>query len=136
MSRPVRRSNGPVGPRSDMQLDNWLLKAIEPELATRLQGAFREQELSQGAVLQVEGDPVDHVYFPDTALIGGFSALSSGEEVQTAMIGRDGALGVFEACGSRRASFRAEVQLAGRAWVIRAEEYRRVFERSPALREQ
>ena len=55
-------------------------------------------------------------FFPDGALIGVVCAMPNGDAVQTAMIGWDGALGVFEACGSRRSAFLAEVQVAGAAW--------------------
>jgi len=46
----------------------------------------------------------------------------------------DGALGVFEACGTRQSAFLAEVQVEGSALVMAADDYRRMYEASEALR--
>ena len=81
-----------------------------------------------------QGDEVEAVYFPEGALIGLISATPSGEAVQTAMVGWDGALGVFEACGSRKSAFLAEVQIPGSAWRMNARAYRDLFGASDALR--
>lgn len=119
-----------------MQRANWLISCIEPEVWGSASKRLREVELTRGEVLQVEGEPVEQVYFPEGALIGLYSSLPSGDDIETAMVGWDGALGVFEACGSRRSTCRAQVHVAGRAWRMGAEDYHRLFERSPRLREQ
>lgn len=114
---------------------NWLIDAIEPELWPSISKDLRQVDLERGEVLQAEGERVEEVYFPETALIGLFSCLPSGDLVEAAMVGWDGALGVFEACGSKRATCRAQVHIAGRAWRMRAADYQRAFECSQALRE-
>jgi CRP-like cAMP-binding protein len=119
-----------------MQRPNWLLAGLEPTVREQLSPALRPVELERGRTLQAEGEPVEHVYFPEGAVVGLFSNLPEGQLILTAMAGWDGALGVFEACGSRRACYEAQVQVAGRAWRLRTEDYQRAFERSPALRER
>ena len=118
-----------------MERANWVIGSLEPELRADLAGDLLQVELHRGQVLQTEGDAIEQVYFPTGAVIGLFSTLPTGEVIQTAMVGWDGALGVFEACGSRRATCRAWVQVPGRSWRMRADVYRRAFERSNALRE-
>lgn len=113
---------------------NWLLKATDPAVHTRFEPHLRHVRLTRGQVLQRAGEEVAKVYFPEGALIGVISTLASGEAVQTGMIGWDGALGVFEACGTRQSAFQAEVLVEGEAWVMTAEDYRAMYDASPALR--
>jgi CRP-like cAMP-binding protein len=113
---------------------NWLLGSIEPGVRARFEPLIRRVDLARGAVLQRAGETVERVYFPQGALIGLISAMPAGDSVQTAMIGRDGALGVFEACGTRQSAFLAEVEVEGPAYAMAAEDYRRLYEASAALR--
>jgi len=113
---------------------NWLLEALEPEVRARFQPRLKPIELKRGEVLQSPGETVSRVYFPQGALIGLISAMPAGDAVQTAMVGWDGALGVFEACGTRQSAFLAEVQVEGSALVMAADDYRRMYEASEALR--
>lgn len=113
---------------------NWLLKAVEPAILARFEGALRLVALTRGQTLQRPGEIVSQVYFPEGALVSVVSALPGGEAVQTSMIGWDGALGAFEACGTRRSAFLAEVQVAGEAWAASADDYRRIYEASDNLR--
>ena len=113
---------------------NWLLRSVDPALLAQTEPRMRRLTLTRGQVLQQPGEAIENVYFPEGALIGLISALPAGDSVQTAMIGWDGALGVFEACGSRRSAFLAEVQVEGAAWVMSDDDYRRMYEASGDLR--
>jgi CRP-like cAMP-binding protein len=113
---------------------NWLLDAVEPAVRARFEPRLRRVHLERGEVLLQAGDPIADVYFPEGALIGLISAMPAGDSVQTAMVGWDGALGVFEACGTRRSAFLAEVQIAGPACRLAAEDYRGLYDASGALR--
>jgi CRP-like cAMP-binding protein len=114
--------------------DNWLLRTVDPPVRARFASRLRRIELARAEVLQRPGEPVERVFFPEGALLGMINAMPSGDSVQTAMVGWDGALGVFEACGTRRSSVLAEVQVAGPAWTMSAEDYRRMYEDCGALR--
>jgi len=113
---------------------NWLLNVLEPAVRARFEPHMRHIRLSRGQVLQRAGEEVLKVYFPEGVLISVISTLASGEMVQTGMIGWDGALGGFEACGTRHSAFQADVLVAGEAWVMTAEDYRGMYDASPALR--
>jgi CRP-like cAMP-binding protein len=117
-----------------MKPTNWLLAALEREARARFQPNLRPTPLRKGEVLMRPGEAVERVYFPVTALISLISAMPAGDTVQTAMIGRDGALGVFEACGTRRSAFLCEVAVAGEASSMSAEDYRGMYGASEALR--
>lgn len=113
---------------------NWLLRCLEPKVRERFEPRLRQVELERGETLLHPGQEVEKVYFPEGALIGLISVMPGGDVVQTATVGWDGALGVFEACGTRQGAFRAEVQVEGPAWAMGAEDYRRMYAASDELR--
>lgn len=113
---------------------NWLIDQVEPQVRRSFAEAIRGVELPKGRVLLHPGDEVESVYFPEGSLIGLSSSTPAGEAVQTALIGWDGALGVFEACGTRTSRCQAEVLVEGTALAMAADDYRRMFDASEALR--
>ena len=113
---------------------NWLLSAIEPENRVDFGPRIVPVELRRGEELHSPSDAVEFVYFPDGALIGVLSETLSGETVVTGLIGFDAALGVFEACGSRKAHMRGLVLVGGAAYRMRASDYRGLYDSSPGLR--
>jgi CRP-like cAMP-binding protein len=113
---------------------NRLLDALEPAVLEKFSGRFVPKELKNGETLQDAGETVETVQFPVGGLIGLFSDTPDGESVLTAMIGRDGALGAFAACGSRKSLSKAVVQIAGKSWCLPANTYREMFVDSEALR--
>lgn len=113
---------------------NWLLSAIEPETMADLGARLSPVDLRKSDELHLPSDTVEYVYFPDGALIGVVSETQHGESVVTGLIGFEGALGAFEACGSRRAHMRGVVLVPGGAWRMRASDYRALYDNSPGLR--
>lgn len=132
MRRSVAMSAG-ISTRNMPRRRNWLLNALEPAIHARFDPHMRHIRLTRGQLLQRAGDAVEKVYFPEGALIGVSSTLPAGEAVQTTVIGWDGALGAFEACGTRQSALQAEVLVDGEAWVMTAEDYRRMYNASEAL---
>lgn len=113
---------------------NEILAEIEPAVALKFGAHLERVELTRGQVLQETGDPVDWVWFPENALICIASESVEGESVSGGMVGRNGAFGAFEACGSRLSYARALVQIDGEAWRIRDHHYRDLFHLSANLR--
>jgi CRP-like cAMP-binding protein len=113
---------------------NVLLRELEPPLLARYRDRLQLIEFSKGEVLQESGEAVDWVYFPESGLIALASETLAGEVVAGETVGWDGAVGVFEACGSRRTFARAVVQIPGAAWRVRAAAYRELFDQSAGLR--
>jgi len=113
---------------------NTVLGAVEQPIRERFEPRFERVCLTKGQVLQETGDEVEWVYFPETGLVGLATETAGGESAQCATVGYDGAVGVFEACGSRRVFHRSVVQAPGVAWRARASTYRELFEQSASLR--
>lgn len=113
---------------------NTVLGSVEAPVRDRFEARFERVPLSKGQVLQETGDEVEWVYFPESGLVGLATETAGGESAQCATVGYDGAVGVFEACGSRRVFHRSVVQAPGEAWRVRASNYRELFENSAGLR--
>jgi CRP-like cAMP-binding protein len=92
---------------------NRLLAGLAPADFALLAPHLSETTIDQGTVLQDVGQPIKRVYFPHNGLISLLGILPDGRAVDTATIGREGAIGLSAGLGSRIALSRAVVQLAG-----------------------
>jgi len=81
------------------------LKLLEPHL--------RLLDLQQQKILFEAGGSVSTVYFPYDAVISLVVAVSTGETVEAAMVGRDGVVGAAAALDGNIAISRAIVQISG-----------------------
>jgi CRP-like cAMP-binding protein len=113
---------------------NALLAVVEPAVRLQFSTHLQTYELRRGDVLHDQGEDLEWVYFPTKGLVAIFSETVDGESVGCAMVGYDGAIGVFEACGSQQSFAKAAVQIEGEAIRLRASTYRELFDQSRALR--
>ena len=113
---------------------NGLLSTLEPELLEHLSPRPRLVEIARGEILIPHGQALEAVYFPVSGLIGILAETPDGDAVDSALIGKEGGVGIFEACGSRRFSGEAVVHVPGLALRMAAQAYRQLFELSPSLR--
>lgn len=95
---------------------------------------LKTAELAHQSVLYEPGDIVSKIYFPHAAVISLVVTLTTGEMVEAAMVGRDGMVGALAAFDGPTSVSRMLVQVQGAASMIEAEQFRRVAERSEALR--
>jgi CRP-like cAMP-binding protein len=92
---------------------NLLLASFNQNDLAALRPHLRPIRLDQRHVVFEPGDLVDQVYFSTGAIFSLVIGLSTGEMVETAMIGRDGVLGASSALDSKISTVRAIVQLPG-----------------------
>lgn len=104
--------------------DNLLLASLSPGDLAALQPSLKLVDLEQEQVLFEAGDSIDATYFPTSAVISIVVALSSGQVVEAAMVGRDGVIGASAALDGRKSLSRAVIQLSGRAMVCNLAELR------------
>jgi hypothetical protein len=104
-----RVEENPVG-----ELGNNLLKALRPSDAATLNRYLEPWIGGRGEIIYEPGDPVRHVYFPcGPSMISYLIVLQDGSAVETALIGREGAVGGIVSQGRLPAFARAEVQFPG-----------------------
>lgn len=95
-------------------LNNNLLRALHPEDLRLLEALVTEWHGERGRILYEPGDTVRHVYFPcGSSLISYLVVLDDGRAIETALVGREGAIGGIVSQGRLPAYARAEVQFPG-----------------------
>ena len=72
---------------------NRLLTALAPADFSLLASKLKNISLSQGELLQEAGEPIKHVYFPQSGMISLLTVMQNGSAVETATVGREGAMG-------------------------------------------
>lgn len=93
---------------------NNLLRRLRPEDWELLAPRIEEWSARLGTVLYSPGDDVRYAYMPcEQSLISYLVILSDGQAIETALVGREGAIGGIVSQGRLPAYARAEVQLGG-----------------------
>jgi CRP-like cAMP-binding protein len=92
---------------------NQLLGALEPDSQQRLEGELEAVDVKLKQIICEAGANLDHVYFPQGAVLSLLTLMEDGTAIETANIGREGAFGLFAAMFSRVSFNRCLVQLEG-----------------------
>jgi CRP-like cAMP-binding protein len=100
--------------------DNRLLAALPREMVELMGHELKQIALAQGQALYEPGEPIDQIYFPQSGMISLLVVAKDGAAIETAIIGREGAVGLHGALGKRLSFTRATTQIPGRFSVIRA----------------
>lgn len=116
-------------------LKNRLLSALPSEDRGWLAPHLSTVDLEKGRLLYDPGDPIDQVYFPEDCLISLLTLMENGAAIESATIGREGALGLMCAVAPRQSLSRAIIQAPGSALRIASGPLHDVWSRSTALRE-
>jgi CRP-like cAMP-binding protein len=113
--------------------ENELLAFLPAREQQELYRYFAHVPLRCGSVLHEVGNPIERVYFPERGAISLVTDLTSGALIESAMVGRDGAIGAFGALHQRSALSKAIVQIEGSALVIAAGKLREICGSHPLL---
>lgn len=118
-----------------MTVHNHVLAALFGRGArSRLEPYFTTVELHKGQVLAQPLEPFRHVYFPNSGIVSFVVSLKDGHLVQTAVVGRDGAVGAFQALGAKVSTCMVIVQVPGSAAVVEAERVSEIAQGYPGIR--
>jgi CRP-like cAMP-binding protein len=104
-----------------------MLRVLAPEL--------KEKTFKQGTVLQEAGDPIEHIYFPQSGMISLLVVTQDGGGIEAATVGREGAFGIHGALGRRLSFTRAMVQIASKCSYLPAERLRKTAENSDSIKD-
>ena len=118
-----------------MTLPNYLLATLPPHVFGLLKADLEPVSLPQGMVLLEPGDPIERIYFPETAMISLVVVTREGDTIETSIVGREGALGLQRGLGKRCSFTRATVQIAGRFLRIAAYKLEQASTASAPLRD-
>jgi CRP-like cAMP-binding protein len=115
-------------------LKNRLLIALPTDEFTLISPHLSPVELERGRLLYDPGDRIDTVYFPHDCVISLMTLMENGAAIESAAIGREGALGVMSFIAPRQSLSRAIVQAPGFASRISANLLHDMSPRLPTLR--
>lgn len=127
MELRVRDTSGEIGNNllRALRLDDWII--LQPKL--------EEWSAPTGTLLHEPGEAVRHAYFPrGSSLISYLVVLADGQAIETALVGREGAVGGMVSQGRLPAFSRAEVQLGGGFFRIDLHDLEDAKSRSMTLR--
>lgn len=75
-------------------VENEILEALPADMYRLLQPSLKPVSLKKEQFLYQEGDRLDYLYFPTTAVISEFKILEDGRMVELAVTGKEGAIGL------------------------------------------
>jgi CRP-like cAMP-binding protein len=113
---------------------NRLLAALQSHDFAMLSPHLKDLHFNQGVLLQEAGDPIEQIYFPHHGMISILAVMQEGTAVETATIGREGAVGAMAGLGTRHALGRAVVQVEGVSSQISALQFRAAVDHSDGIR--
>jgi CRP-like cAMP-binding protein len=85
----------------------------------RLTAALEPVALDINQVLYEPGEPIDHIYFPDRAVIAICSRMKDGRVVEAGMVRTEGAVGIHALFGVAATPYQFDNVIAGNAWRIK-----------------
>ena len=138
MSRDKARGDGD-SPRREaaspgIDLDNRLLHSLPARERDRLSGELEPVTLAPMQVLAEAGHPLEHVYFPRTALISMLRRMRDGTTVEAGVVGREGVAGAGVAFGNTWSPESIVASVPGEALRVSAALFRELLPDLPAMR--
>ena len=112
---------------------NRLLAALPPETLATLDRDLKQVSIAQGAVIFEPGAPIDTIYFPQSGVVSLLILTKNGETLETATVGREGAIGLQGRFGARFSFTRAIAQIGGRFTSIRAASFAELVDGDAAV---
>jgi CRP-like cAMP-binding protein len=109
----------PEVPRGSVH--NRVLARLQDEEYRRLAPYLELVSLTAGQTLHGLNKPIQHVYFPETAVISQLSTLRDGSTAEVGVIGKEGMTGIRLLFGAETAPHQAIVQVTGSALRMRKE---------------
>src|SRR4051812_45883797 len=112
---------------------NRLLASLPADEYARLAPEMTRVDLELKHLLFDVDRPIEHVHFPEAAVISILSVMADGSAVETATVGYEGMVGLPVFLGTDQMTARAFCQVPGPALRIASDAFRRAFADSAAL---
>jgi CRP-like cAMP-binding protein len=115
---------------------NHLVGSLPQAIQDSLLSKMDLVHLHKQEIIYEQGEPIDYVYFPCSAVISLLTVMEDGSCVEVAMIGNDGFLGLPRYFGMELAFARGIVQVPGESRRMRSSLFEEEIERNVYLTEQ
>jgi len=100
----------------------------------RLQPHLKDFSMEIVAVLHVPGASIKHVYFPLSGMVSLLAVMRTGEQIETAIVGREGVVGASIGSDGSESAGQTTVQIAGAAWRIEGPKFLDLYQESVPFR--
>lgn len=110
---------------SESPMRNDLLRALLDSEYRRLSSKLERVDLKAGEVVYRADQRIDHVYFPETAVVAMIDTLDDGSTVEVGIIGHEGMVGINIFLGCLVTPDKAIVQIAGGAMRMKTSDLRK-----------
>jgi CRP-like cAMP-binding protein len=115
-------------------LSNELLAKLPREHFNMLVPHMVTVSLTQNTVLLEASEEVDHIYFPHNGMLSLLVVMRDGKAIETATVGREGAVGAMAGLSLYKSLVRVVVQLPMTCTKISSTNFRKVIAASEQLR--
>ena len=111
---------------------NRLLASLSPDDYALLEPMLERVPLGFGTVLAESGQPIPHVFFPETGAVSVIADAAEGR-IEISLIGREGFVGIPVALGTDRAPCTFVVQASGEALRMEPQALRAALASRPSI---
>ena len=87
-------------PDSKRQSVNQLLNSLEPGAFERVAKTLRRVKLQPKEVVYKPNEPIDHILFPENAVVWLMTLMSNGDTIEALTVGREGATWISASVGA------------------------------------
>lgn len=110
---------------TDLAVRNDILRALLSSEYRHLRPKLEQVDLRFGDVVYATDQRIDHVYFPETAVVAMIDTLDDGSTVEVGIIGHEGMVGINVFLGSLVTPDQALVQIPGSAMRMKTRDLRK-----------
>jgi CRP-like cAMP-binding protein len=114
--------------------ENRLLRRLGSDDLSRLEPNLKQIPLPRGMVVHAQGASIEHVYFPLSGMVSILAVMRTGEQIETAIIGREGVIGASIGSDGSYSAGQATVQIEGSAWQVPAQKFLELYKMSEPFR--
>ena len=114
-------------------LTNKVLTALPGDDFARLLPFFEPIQLFSGQELRKLDEPIEFIYFPETAVLSNVFFLEDGSSTGAALVGNDGLVGLCAVLDAQPPSYWTHVVIGGTALRVRASIIQQEFARGEAM---
>jgi CRP-like cAMP-binding protein len=138
---PCGNSARPIGQDTALQkkilegASNRLLSSLSRDQFDLLSPYISTELFDPNHILIEAGDEIDYVYFPLSGMLSLLAVLKDGKAIETATVGREGAVGAMAGLGVYISQVRVVVRFPAQLAKISASRFRKVAAKSEAIRD-
>jgi CRP-like cAMP-binding protein len=119
---------------SNIVSKNRLLAGLGASDLDRLRPHLKHVHLARGHVLHAPRGPIAQVYFPESGMVSMLTVMMAGEQIETAIIGREGVVGARVAVFGETANTQSTVQIESSGWQLPVTNFLELYQQSDSFR--